>query len=673
MNELEAAARIAELSESLEKYNYHYYHLSESLISDQEFDKLLAELQLLESSFPHLAQVNSPTQRVGGYITKEFQTVQHRYPMLSLGNTYSESDLADFDERVKKGTGLSNVAYVAELKYDGVAIGLRYEKGELVQAVTRGDGVQGDDVTANVRTIRSIPLRLMGSGYPESFEVRGEIVLPRSAFNAINRERELKGEALLANPRNAASGTLKMQDSRVVASRRLDCYCYGFLSDKEIFPSHFESLMALKRFGFKVSPHSKKVESFNELIYFIKEWEQGRHALDVDTDGIVIKVDDFNLQKELGFTAKSPRWAIAYKYKAEEVSTRLLSVDFQVGRTGAITPVANLEPVLLAGTIVKRASLHNADIIENLNLHHGDSVVVEKGGEIIPKIVRVLEEKRSVGADKIAFISHCPECGTELRRVEGDAQHFCPNEWGCKPQQLGKIEHFVGRKAMDIDSMGSETIAQLVEAGLINDAADLYRLTVEQLIPLERMAEKSARNIVNGIQESLKVSFDRVLFAIGIRHVGETVARKIARSLGSLNRIRAASLEELIAIQDVGEAIAQSIKRFFEKPQNIHLLEKLEAAGVQMEMPEEVMMPTTGILSGLTIVVSGTFENFSRDGIKQHIEQHGGKVSSSISSKTSFVLAGTDMGPAKLEKAQKLGVKIMNESEYRALFGDGKE
>jgi len=663
MNENEAKIEIEKLREKVDFYNYHYYVLSESLISDFEFDKLLSDLQNLENQFPRFFSPESPTQRVGGSITKEFQTVIHRYPMLSLSNSYSSADIKDFDDRVRKAVG-QQVTYCCELKYDGVAIGLRYEKGVLTKAVTRGDGIQGDDVTANVKTIKSIPLKLRGNDYPEDFEIRGEIFMPRSVFEAINAEREEQGEPRLANPRNAASGTLKQQDSRAVAERRLDCYLYLLLGENLGFTGHLESLHAAAKWGFKISPHTRAAQNLDEVNLFIKDWESKRFNLDVETDGVVIKVDEIRLQNNLGFTAKTPRWAVAFKYKAQEAVTKLQSVSYQVGRTGAVTPVANLEPVWLAGTMVKRASLHNADIISDLDLHEGDTVMVEKGGEIIPKITGVVTEKRNLLSRPVSFISHCPECQTALQRRDGEAQHFCPNEKGCPPQQKARIEHFTSRKAMNIDSLGPETIALLYQAGLVKNIADLYSLSLQDLLPLERMAAKSAGNILEGINNSKKVPFERVLFALGIRHVGETLAKKLARNLSSLENISKANKHELMQVNDVGEKIADSILLYFSDPESLELVNRLREAGLQLETENSAEQSASNILNGKTFVVSGVFHHYSRDGIKEAIENNGGKVSGSISSKTNFVLAGEEMGPAKLEKAKKLGVAIISEDDF---------
>lgn len=662
-------SRIVELSKEIEAHNYNYYVLDKPIISDYDFDMLLEELQKLEKDYPDLALPNSPTQRVGGQITKEFKSVKHKYPMLSLSNSYSTEDMEDFDRRVREGLGLSNdlfggvVDYVCELKFDGLSIGLTYVNGQLQQAVTRGDGVQGDDVTTNAKTIRSIPLKLKGN-YPAEFEIRGEIFLPRKAFDQINKEREEMGETPLANPRNAASGTMKMQDSKVVARRKLDCYLYFLLGEQVPHQKHSENLEAAKSWGFKVSEHTKVCHGIQEVLKYIEHWDKARHDLPYDIDGIVIKVNDYKQQQHLGFTAKSPRWAIAYKFKAEQVSTQLEKITYQVGRTGAITPVANLKPVLLAGTTVKRASLHNADIIEKLDVREGDFVFVEKGGEIIPKIIGVDLGKRPEHLPKTKYITHCPECNTELIRQEGEALHYCPNENGCPPQVKGKMEHFVSRKAMNIDSLGGETIEQLYEAGLLKNIADIYDLKKEQLLPLERMAEKSAQNLIDGIKKSKEVPFERVLFAIGIRHVGETTAKKIARKVKNIDVLASLNKEQLAEIDEVGETIADSIIDFFSNTDNKNIIERLKASGLQFQINEEDVQPGSDKLKDLSIVISGVFSKHSRDEYKDMIERNGGKNSGSISKKTSFVLAGENMGPEKLKKAESLGVKIINEDEF---------
>ena len=662
-----AREKIAQLMKELNQHNYNYYQEDAPTISDYDFDQLLKELQELEQQFPQFADENSPTKRVGGDITKKFDTVEHRYPMLSLGNSYNREDLTDFDERVQKLAGRP-VEYVCELKYDGVAIGISYKNGKLERAVTRGDGSKGDDITANVKTIRSIPLQLQGSDYPADFEIRGEIFYPLSVFSKINEERELEGEALLANPRNAASGTLKMQDSAVVAQRKLDSYLYYMLGDQKVANQHFESLDIARKLGFKAPPKEKnmiaKCNSIDEIFEFIDYWEDHRNELDFEIDGIVIKVNDYHLQEELGYTAKSPRWAIAYKYKTAQARTILNEISYQVGRTGAITPVANLQPVLLAGTTVKRASLHNADQIEKLDVREGDTVLVEKGGEIIPKIVGVDLSKRLESSEPNQYITHCPECSTELSRIEGEAQHYCPNEWSCPPQIKGKMAHFISRKAMDIDGLGEETVQQLYDAGLVQNIADIYELSKDQLLPLERMAEKSANNLIAGVEASKQIPFERVLFAIGIRFVGETVAKKLAKYFKSIKAIQQASFEELVAVDEIGDKIAESVIHFFEEEKNQQLIESLLAKGLQFELIETEDEYATDILEGATFVVSGVFEKFSRDELKQAIEQNGGKNVGSLSAKTNYLIAGDKMGPAKKEKAEKLGIQIVSEDDF---------
>jgi DNA ligase (NAD+) len=674
MDLTEAKRRIEELSSELETHNYNYYLKDQPTISDYDFDKMLEELTTIEKLYPELLSPNSPSQRVGGAVTKSFKSVKHKHPMLSLSNSYSVEDMLDFDRKVREGLGLGNAdlfatspSYICELKFDGLSIGLTYKNGELTQAVTRGDGVQGDDVTTNVRTIKSIPLKLKGN-YPTEFEIRGEIFLPRSVFNAINQEREEIGEPPLANPRNAASGTMKMQDSSVVASRKLDCFLYHLLGAEIPYKSHYENLQAAKSWGFKISEQSQLLNNIHEVLQFIERWDKERFQLPFDIDGIVIKVNDHQQQLQLGFTAKSPRWAIAYKFKAEQVSTELLSIVYQVGRTGAITPVANLKPVLLGGTMVKRASLHNADIIEKLDVRVGDSVFVEKGGEIIPKIIGVDFSKRKPDAEKTVYISLCPECKTMLQRNDGEANHFCPNETTCPPQVKGRIEHFVSRKAMNIDSLGSETIEQLYNFGLIKNIADLYDLRKDDLLPLERMAEKSANNLLEGIEASKSVPFERVLYAIGIRHVGETTAKKIVKKVKSLNTLMNASRDELLEIDEVGSTIAESIFNFLTDEKNRNVLLRLKNVGLQFEQTEEQRQGGSDKLSGLTFVISGVFNKYSRDQLKDLIELNGGKNSSSISKKTSFVLAGANMGPEKLKKAQSAGVKLLSEEEFERMI-----
>lgn len=668
MTSEEAKIKIAALSTLLEEHNYKYYILSSPSISDYEFDTLLNELIALEKQFPEHVHLNSPTQRVGGGITKEFKTVVHTYPMLSLGNTYSQEEIADFDNRIRKVIS-DEFEYVCELKFDGVAIGLTYKNGELIRAVTRGDGVQGDDVTQNVRTIKTIPLRLSGNNFPDEFEIRGEIFMPHASFEAINKEREEIDEAPLANPRNAASGSLKIQDSSIVAKRNLDCYLYAIYCENLPFTTHAESLNAAKEWGFKTSPHTRVCKSLEEVTQFINQWNEERNKLEFDIDGIVLKVNNYKQQQMLGFTSKTPRWAISYKFKAEQASTQLISIVYQVGRTGAITPVANLQPVLLAGTVVKRASLHNADIIEKLDIRVGDTVFVEKGGEIIPKIIGVDFQKREAGSIPTKYAEHCPECGTQLIRREGEANHYCPNELGCAPQIKGKIEHFVSRKAMNIDSLGAETIEQLFDAMLIFNCADIYDLKEAQLLRLERMAQKSVNNLLQGIELSKQVPFERVLYAIGIRHVGETVAKKIAYNFKSMDGLQA-QLDQLEQVDEIGPRIAQSIKDYFSDARNVEIIQRLKAHGLKFELSEEQTQNFSDKLKGLSFVVSGVFSKFNRDDVKKLIEQNGGKNVGSISAKTSFVLAGENMGPAKLEKAEKLGVKIISEDDFLALLND---
>ncbi|MBA2612122.1 MAG: NAD-dependent DNA ligase LigA [Bacteroidetes bacterium] len=675
MDKSQAEKKINQLSSEIEMHNHNYYTNDAPTISDFDFDKLLEELIALEKQFPELMLPTSPSQRVGGTITKTFKTVKHKYPMLSLSNSYSTEDLIDFDRKVQEGLGLQqndlfnsgNVKYVCELKFDGLSIGLNYKDGELMQAITRGDGVQGDEVTTNAKTIHSIPLKLKGN-YPSSFEIRGEIFLPRNVFDQINKEREEIGEPLLANPRNAASGTMKMQDSAVVASRKLDCFVYYMLGEEVPFKSHFENLNAAKSWGFKISEHSKLLNNINEVLEYIEYWDKERFKLPFDIDGIVIKVNDYKQQLQLGFTAKSPRWAIAYKFKAEQVSTELLDITYQVGRTGAITPVANLKPVALGGTMVKRASLHNADIIEKLDVRIGDFVFVEKGGEIIPKIIGVDLTKRKPNTEATKYITNCPECGTLLRRDEDEANHFCPNDMGCPPQVKGRMEHFVSRKAMNIDSLGGETIAQLFDAGLVKNIADLYDLKKEQLLPLDRMAEKSANNLIEGLEASKNVPFERVLYAIGIRHVGETTAKKIAKKVKSLDVLISHSKEQLLETDEVGEVIAESIAVFFADANNRNIIERLKKAGLQFELSAEQQEAGSEKLKGLTFVISGVFNKHSRDQLKEMIEFNGGKNSGSISGKTSYLLAGDNMGPEKLKKAQNLGVKIISEDDFEAMI-----
>jgi DNA ligase (NAD+) len=661
----EAPQRIAELSDKINHYNQRYYQENISEISDYEFDKLLEELISLETQYPHLRQPDSPSQRVGGAVTKNFPTVKHRYPMLSLGNTYSTEELLDFDKRLKKLLGQTQeLTYCCELKFDGVSLSLTYEKGLLVRAVTRGDGVQGDDITANAKTIRSIPLRIEAPDLPEVFEVRGEVFMPLEVFEALNQQRAAEGKELYANPRNTASGSLKMQDAAEVAKRKLDMYAYFLLGDNLPFQTHSEAVAALARWGFPVSPTYKVCEGIAQVQAYLDHWELERLKLPVDTDGAVIKVNSFDQQQELGFTSKSPRWAIAYKYKAQDAATQLLSISYQVGRTGAVTPVAELAPVQLAGTTVKRASLHNADEIARLDLHEGDHVFVEKGGEIIPKVTRVSLALRAPNAKPIRFINQCPACQTELVRREGEAQHFCPNEKGCPPQITGRIEHFIHRKAMDIDSLGSETIELLFEKGLVRNVADLYTLQYDQLIGLERFAERSVRKLLEGIEQSKAVAFERVLFGLGIRHVGETVARKLVAHFRTLEALAAADFEALVAVEDVGERIAHSVQAFLADPEQQALIARLKSYGLQFESQAQEPAKESTRLEGMTFVISGVFERFERDELKDKIEANGGKVASGVSKKTNYLLAGDKIGPAKLEKAQSLGVTILSEEAF---------
>ena len=661
--------KIKALREALEQHNYNYYVLSAPTISDREFDEMMKELQVLEEAHPEYADPHSPTQRVGSDLSKEFEQVVHKYPMLSLGNTYSEDEVKDFYERIARDLN-EPFEIVAELKYDGTSISLTYEDGRLVRAVTRGDGTRGDDVTANVKTIRSVPLKLMGDRYPATFEIRGEILLPWAEFDRLNKEREEQEEPLFANPRNAASGTLKQQNPAVVAARKLDAYFYYLLGEELPAETHFDNLEAARSWGFKIPNVIRVCNSLEDIYDYIAYWDVERKNLPVATDGIVLKVNSLLQQRNLGFTAKSPRWAIAYKFQAERAVTRLNSVSFQVGRTGAVTPVANLEPVLLAGTTVKRASLHNADIIEGLDLHLGDKVFVEKGGEIIPKIVGVDVEARGLlVGDKVRFIRSCPECGTPLMRPEGEAAHYCPNEAGCPPQIKGKIEHFVTRRAMNIN-MGPETVEDLYEAGYIKDTADLYTLEIADLLRLERWADKSARNLMASLEESKQVPFERVLYGLGIRFVGETVAKRLVSAFHSMEQLEQASFEDLTAVDEIGERIARSIIAYFADERNRTLVNRLMEYGLQMSVPEEKLANRSEKLKGLSIVISGTFAKHSRDEYKAMIEQHGGKNSGSVSGKTDYILAGDNMGPAKLEKAAKLGVKIINEDEFLNMIAE---
>lgn len=663
MDSQKALERIRFLRNELNRHNYLYYVKAQPEISDYDYDQLLRELIDLEKQFPEFDDPNSPSRRVGSDISQEFVQVRHKYPMLSLANAYSYSELTDFDNRIRKALP-EPFQYVCELKFDGVAIGLTYRNGRLVQAVTRGDGTMGDDVTVNVRTIRTIPLELHGADFPEEFEIRGEIFMPRNVFDEINSEREDIGETPFANPRNAAAGTLKLLNSAEVARRKLDCTLYYLLGENLPADNHYENMLKAKEWGFKVSEHMTLCKNLTEVQHFIEHWDKARKKLPFDTDGVVIKINSYRQQNLLGLTAKTPRWAVAFKYKPERVSTELLSVDFQVGRTGAVTPVANLKPVKLAGTTVKRASLHNADQIQLLDIRVGDWVFVEKGGEIIPKIVGVDQSKRSLFSKPIDFPGACPECGTPLVRPEGEARHFCPNQYGCPPQIKGRIEHFISRKALNIDGLGEETVALLFDNNLIRDAADLYSLTREQLLALDRFADKSADNAIMSIEKSKSVPFPRVLFGIGIRYVGETTAKKLAQHFGSIDAIATATVEQLVEVEDVGDRIALSIIEFFSDERNRMLIDKLKAAGVQMAVSSADTSLLSDRLKGMSIVISGTFSRVSRDELKELIARHGGKNVSSISASTSFLIAGENMGPAKLEKATKLGIKIIDEEEF---------
>lgn len=661
--------RILTLREELHAHNHRYYVENAPVISDKEFDELLRELQDLEEQYPEYADSNSPTMRVGSDLNKNFRQVEHQYPMLSLSNTYSKEEVREFYERTQKALN-EPFEICCELKFDGTSISLIYENGRLVTAVTRGDGVRGDDVTDNVRTIRSIPLILQGNDYPARFEIRGEILMPWAVFEELNAERADKEEALFANPRNAASGTLKLLNPSIVAARKLDAYLYYLLGEDIPQEGHYENLQWAKHWGFKVSDTTRKVQTLEEVFHFIDHWDVERKNLPVATDGIVLKVNSIRQQRHLGYTAKSPRWAIAYKFQAEKALTTLEQVTYQVGRTGAITPVANLTPVQLSGTVVKRASLHNADIIRQLDLHLGDKVYVEKGGEIIPKITGVDTSARTADSQAVTFITHCPECGSPLVRYEDEAAHYCPNDTACPPQIKGRIEHFISRKAMNIDSIGTEKVEQFYSAGLIHNVADLYTLRYDDLVRLERMGDKSAQKILENIELSKQVPFERVLFALGIRFVGETVAKKIAKAFPQIDRLAQATVEELVQVDEIGEKIAQSIVTYFANEDNRQLIARLRAYGIQMERDVADTAPLSDTLAGQSIVISGVFSQHSRDEYKQIIEQHGGKNVGSISKKTTFILAGDNMGPAKLEKAQSLGVRIMSEEEFLTLIGE---
>lgn len=664
--------RILQLRDQLHAHNHKYYVLNQPEISDQEFDFMMHELQQLEAKHPELYDPNSPTQRVGSDLGGEFRQVEHKYPMLSLANTYSEQDVAEWYESVRKGLSGEDFEVCCEMKYDGLSISLTYVDGKLVSGVTRGDGVHGDDVTANVKTIRCIPLVLPGTGYPHEFEIRGEILMPWDVFEQLNREREKVGEPLFANPRNAASGTLKSQSSALVASRRLDSYLYYLLGEELPAAGHYENLMAAQAWGFKISKGMKKVRTLNEIYDFINYWDSERKNLPVATDGIVLKVNSLRQQRALGYTAKSPRWAIAYKFKAERACTRLNEVTFQVGRTGTVTPVANMEPVQLAGTTVKRATLNNEDFIRSFDLHLGDYVYVEKGGEIIPKIVGVDIERRPIIAQPVMFIKKCPECGTPLVRYEGEAAWFCPNDAGCPPQIKGRIEHFISRKAMNIDSIGPETVDDFYRMRLINNVADLYDIEVRQ-INGDGSRQKSAQKMVSGIAESKSVPFERVVFALGIRFVGETSAKLLARHFKNIDALMGASLEQLLEIDGIGEVMAKSVITYFNNPVNREIVERLRGYGLQMALSEQQMQTASDKLAGKSIVISGVFFHHSRDEYKQLIEQHGGKSVGSISGKTSFILAGENMGPSKLQKAEKLGIQIIGEEEFLKMIGEQYE
>ena len=658
---------IQNLREELNQHNHNYYVLDQPTISDYEFDLKLAQLQNLENQHPEFFDESSPTQRVGGAITKNFETVPHEHRMYSLDNSYSKEDLLEWEKRIQKVLGEVSLEYTCELKYDGASISITYENGKLKRAVTRGDGFQGDDVTNNIKTIKSVPLQLKGN-YPPKFDVRGEIILPFAGFEKMNQELIEIGETPYSNPRNTASGSLKLQDSTEVAKRPLDCLLYFLIGNQLPFNSQIESLESARSWGFKAPKEAKLANNLEEVFQFIDYWDTHRHNLPYETDGVVVKVNSFQYQEELGYTAKSPRWAIAYKFKSEQVATRLNSISYQVGRTGAITPVANLEPVQLAGTIVKRASLHNADQIEKLDIRVGDTVFVEKGGEIIPKIIAVDVAQRPLFTEITSYITHCPECQSELVRSEGEANHYCPNFYGCPPQIIGRIQHYISRKAMDIEGLGGETVALLFNNGLVRNYADLYELKVEQILPLERMAQKSAENLVNGVALSKTIPFERVLFALGIRYVGETVAKKLAKHYKNINALRQASLMDLILVDEIGERIAQSVIDFFNNQENQIIIDRLKSYGIQLEIIEKINPNATNKWDGKTFVVSGVFTLFSRDELKQAIEDNGGKVGSSISAKTDYVVAGDNMGPAKLDKANKLNIPIISEEDFQQLI-----
>ncbi|WP_224490763.1 NAD-dependent DNA ligase LigA [Robertkochia flava] len=661
---MDAIQKIKDLRDELSRHNYLYYVQDRPEISDYEFDMKLKELQQLEAAHPELYDPNSPSVRVGGAVTKKFETVSHEHRMYSLENSYSRQDLEDWEKRIERSLGTNGLEFVCELKYDGASISLTYEHGRLMRAVTRGDGMQGDDVTNNVRTIKSVPLVLKGEGYPDRFDIRGEIILPLEGFAQMNQERIEEGEDPYMNPRNTASGSLKLQDSAEVAKRPLECLLYNLAGNALGIATQMEGLEKARAWGFKVPETAAFCSSLDEVLAYADHWEKNRHQLPYEIDGVVVKVNNLAQQEELGYTAKSPRWAMAYKFKAEQAETLLREIVYQVGRTGAITPVANLEPVLLAGTTVKRASLHNADQIAKLDIRVGDVVYVEKGGEIIPKITGVDFSKRSPASEPTTYISECPECGTSLIRKEGEAQHYCPNTYGCPPQITGRIQHFISRKAMDIEGLGSETVELLFKEGLIENYADLYELTREQVLPLERMAEKSAENLVRGVENSKEIPFERVLFALGIRYVGETVAKKLAREFKSVEALKQADAERLVAVDEIGSRIAESVVEFFNNDKNIEIIERLRSYGLQLEIPEDQLTQMGTAFKGMTFVVSGVFETIGRNELKKLIEDNSGKVSSSISSKTTYLVAGDKMGPSKKEKADKLGVPIISESEF---------
>ncbi|WP_184545210.1 NAD-dependent DNA ligase LigA [Mucilaginibacter sp. FT3.2] len=671
MSPVEAKNQIQAIIAELRQHNYNYYVLAMPTISDFDFDKKLEQLSQLEKDFPEFAEPDSPTQRVGGFVTKEFVTVKHRWPMLSLGNTYNEQELVDFDQRIRKAIG-DNFEYVCELKFDGLSMSLTYQSGKLIRAVTRGDGTQGDEVTTNVRTIHSIPKKLTAGDYPDLFEIRGEVFMHLKAFEKLNKERTDNGEVPYANPRNFASGTIKLQDSAEVAKRPLDCFLYGLYTEKTLFKTHWESLEAVKSWGFHIDDHSRLCSDINGVLNFINYWDKERFNLSYDIDGIVIKVNNYSQQQELGFTSKSPRWAISYKFKAERVETELLQVTYQVGRTGAVTPVANLKPVLLAGTTVKRATLHNADeITERLKLHEHDTVFVEKGGEIIPKIISVNLDKRKPNAKAITYITHCPACNTPLLRTEGEAAWYCPNDEGCPPQIVGKMQHFIGRKAMDIDGLGDETIETLHARGFINHISDIYQLHnhAAELKQMGRFGEKSINNMLEGIEKSKQMPFEKVLFGLGIRYIGETVAKKLALHFKTIDKMMVASLEDLVTAEEIGERIAQSLMEYFANEKHQHEIEKLKAQGLQFVVEEKEVNLASNKLAGQSFIISGVFETFSRDELKDIIEQNGGKILSSISAKLSYLVAGENMGPAKLEKAQKLNIPIITDQALMAMIG----